>query len=265
LTETNSDAVQLKYLAERLTELLRLRTLPIGMKLFETGEEMAQVPGLRNPREGRHFTMCQLVTQVRMSGVTLGIRHENVLPNSNCGGVVGLNVPSDEFISGREMNGVWFANVEAAGEHQAKMPRVPPGRYRGLAASPLRMARLDPPDICLFYATPGQMILFINGLQHGNYRRYDFSITGESACADSWGRALKTRETSLSIPCYAEHRYGGVADDELLMACPPGEFARGIEGLERLHKSGLRYPITPYSAAADPAEVLSASYGADKA
>ena len=40
-------------------------------------------------------------------------------------------------------------------------------------------------------------------------------ICCESACADSWGHALKTREVSLSIPCYAERRYGGVADDEI--------------------------------------------------
>ncbi len=67
------------------------------------------------------------------------------------------------------------------------------------------------------------MILFINGLQWRNYQRYDFSITGESACADSWGSALKNRKVSLSIPCYAERRYGGVADDEMLMACPPAD------------------------------------------
>ena len=97
------------------------------------------------------------------------------------------------------------------------------GALSRLVVSPLRSARLDPPDICLFYANPAQMILFINGLQWRSYRRYDFSITGESACADSWGHALKTREVSLSIPCYAERRYGGVADDEMLMACPPDD------------------------------------------
>src|SRR3546814_16229046 len=117
-----------------------------------------------------------------------------------------------------------------------------------MAGSPLRSGRLDPPDVCLFYATPGQMILFINGLQHRSYRRYDFQVTGESACADSWGRALATRETSLSIPCYAERRYGGVADDELLMACPPAEFVRGGEGLQALAKNGLRYPYPTYGA-----------------
>ena len=31
------------------------------------------------------------------------------------------------------------------------------------------------------------MIYFINGLQFHRYRRYDFTVTGESACADSWG------------------------------------------------------------------------------
>ena len=43
---------------------------------------------------------------------------------------------------------------------------------------------------------------------------FDWSVVGELACADSWGRALKTRTPSLSIPCFAERRYGGVLDDE---------------------------------------------------
>jgi uncharacterized protein (DUF169 family) len=107
------------------------------------------------------------------------------------------------------------------------------------------------------------MILFINGLQWKSYKRYDFSITGESACADSWGHALKTRSVSLSIPCYAERRYGGVADDEMLMALPPADLARAVEGLIGLGKAGLRYPIMPYGPQADPGEGMAKSY-ADK-
>jgi uncharacterized protein (DUF169 family) len=54
---------------------------------------------------------------------------------------------------------------------------------------------------------------------------------GESACADSWGRALKTGEPSVSIPCYAERKFGGVQDDELLIALPPSFLPKAIEGL----------------------------------
>ncbi len=130
-----------------------------------------------------------------------------------------------------------------------------------MVVSPLRSARLDDPDVVLFYGTPGQTILFVNGLQWKRYKRYDMTITGESACSDSWGRALATGETSISIPCYAERRYGGVADDEMLLAMPPAEFARGIEGLQGLGKVGLRYPIPPWGAQADPSEGMSVSYG----
>jgi uncharacterized protein (DUF169 family) len=255
------DAAALRELAQELTELLRLRTLPIGMKLFEDPAALDAIPGLRRPRPGAQFSTCQLVTQARVAGLTLGIVHDNLRPFSNCGGIVGLNKPDDSYLSGKRMTGVWFENQEAAHRHQQEMPRVPHGRYNALAVAPLRAGRLDPPDICLFYATPGQMILFINGLQWKSYRRYDFTITGESACADSWGRALKTRETSLSIPCYAERRYGGVADDELLMALPPAELARAVAGLKGLAKAGLRYPIPPYGAFADPAEGMAKSYG----
>jgi len=255
----NSD-VDVVGLAEKLVLLLKLRTLPIGMKLFEDVAEMERVPGLRRPTAGAHFTTCQMVTQSRIAGLTLGITHDNVPAFSNCGGVVGLNEPSEQFLSGSRMKGVWFENREAAVAHQAQMPRVPAGRHHGLVVSPLRTGRLNPPDICLFYANPAQMILFFNGLQWKTYRRYDFSITGESACADSWGHALKTREVSLSIPCFAERRYGGVADDELLLACPPADLARGVQGLEGLDRAGLRYPIMPYGPQNDPAMGLSRSY-----
>jgi len=259
-TRTELDGKTIAELAEQLSTLLRLRTFPIGMKLFADLDEMAQVPGLRRPAKGKIYSTCQLVTQARMAGFTLGITTDNIPSFSSCSSVIGLDAPGEIYTSGRKMEGVWFENREAAAAHQAGMSRVPPGTYHGLVVSPLRSARLDPPDICLFYANPAQMILFINGLQWKNYRRYDFSITGESACADSWGHALKTREVSLSIPCYAERRYGAVADDELLMACPPEDLQRGVIGLQGLSKSGLRYPIMPYGPQVEPAEGMAKSY-----
>ncbi len=194
------DGKAIAELAEQLNQLLHLRTFPIGMKLFEDLDAMANVPGLRRPPRGKTFSTCQLVTQARMAGFTLGITTENIPSFSSCSSVIGLDAPGEIYTSGRKMEGVWFENREAAAAHQAGMPRVPPGRYHGMVVSPLRTARLDPPDICLFYGNPAQMILFINGLQWRSYRRYDFSITGESACADSWGHALKTREVSAVDP-----------------------------------------------------------------
>jgi len=159
------------------------------------------------------------------------------------------------------MVGVWYSTPEDSAAHQASMTTVPDGQYQALAVSPLGAGRLTPPDIALFYATPGAMMYFINGLQWAGYKRFDWSVVGESACADSWGRALKKREPSLSIPCFAERRYGGVLDDELLMALPPKYLPRAIAGMERLSANGLRYPIPQYGIQSDARAGLAKSYG----
>src|SRR3546814_8120766 len=45
-------AQELKDLAAKLQDLLKIRTLPIGMKQFETVEAMEKIPGLRRPKAG---------------------------------------------------------------------------------------------------------------------------------------------------------------------------------------------------------------------
>ena len=81
-----------------------------------------------------------------------------------------------------------------------------------------------------------------------------------SACADSWGRALRTREPSLSIPCFAERRYGGVLDDEMLMALPPEHLPKAIAGIEQLAKNGFRYPFPQYGIQQDVRDGMAVSY-----
>src|SRR5258708_4140355 len=132
------------------------------------------------------------------------------LVGTQCRAVVGLGNAKDKaWRSGQHMVGVWYSSGEDASAHQAAMACVPDGQYEALAISPLASGRLDPPDIALFYATPGAMMYFINGMQWAGYQRFDWSIVGESACADAWGRALQTREPSRAIPCCAERRCGG--------------------------------------------------------
>lgn len=244
-------------LAAELERLLRLRAVPFGMKLYATREEMEAVPRIRRPKSVH--TLDQVVAQAARLGWTVGVTAED-LAGEQCRSVVGLGGQDDKWRSGQHMVGVWFATLEDAGRHQAAMNLVPKGRYAALAVSPLAQGRLDPPDIVLFYATPGAMIYFINGLQWSGYKRLDWSVVGESSCADSWGRALATREPSLSIPCFAERRYGGVLDDELLMALPPAKLEQAIAGMQALAKNGFRYPFPQYGIQQDVRAGMAVSY-----
>ena len=240
-----------------LNRLLRLRTTPIGMKLFARVADMEAIPKIRRPTE--IHTTDQIVGQAARNGWTVGITAKDLV-GAQCTTVIGLTPRSEEWLAGKSMAGVWYENPLEASAHQHAMDVVPFGKYEAMAVSPLASGRLDPPDICLVYATPAQMILFINGLQWTGYRKLEWSCVGESACADSWGRALATGEPSLSIPCFAERRYGGVMEDELLMALPPKFLPKIIAGLEQLSKNGLRYPIAPYGVNNDARAGMGVSY-----
>ncbi len=241
-----------------LNRFLRLRTTPIGMKLYESVAEMEAVPRIRRP--GAVHTTDQIVGQACRNGWTVGITAADLV-GAQCSTVIGLHPRSDDWLSGEHMAGVWFETVEDSSRHQRAMDVVDYGRYEAMAVSPLANGRLDPPDIALVYATPAQMILFINGLQWTGFNKLNWSCVGESACADSWGRALRTGEPSLSIPCFAERRYGGVMEDELLMAIPPGYLPKVIDGLDHLSRNGLRYPIAPYGVNNDARAGMGVSYG----
>ena len=249
---------ELASISGELEQLLRLRSIVFAMQLFERREDMEAIPRIRRPKAVH--TLDQIVGQASRLGWTVGVTSEDLV-GAQCRAVVGLGAAkTDAWLSGAHMKGVWYQSLEDAGAHQRAMHCVPDGQYEALAVGPLAAGKLTRPDIALFYATPGAMIYFINGLQWSGYKRFDWSVVGESACADSWGRALSTRLPSLSIPCFAERRYGGVLDDEMLMACPPEYLTKAIEGMQALSKNGFRYPFPQYGVQQDVRAGMAVSY-----
>ena len=241
-----------------LEQLLKLRSIPFGMKLYERRADMEAVPRIRRPQHVH--TLDQLVGQAARLGWTVGITAEDLV-GSQCRAVVGLGAAkTPEWKSGRHMTGVWFETIEDATAHQAAMHCVPDGQFEALAIGPLAAAKIADFDIALFYGTPGAMMYFINGLQWSGYKSFDWGVVGESACADSWGRALTKREPSLSIPCFAERRYGGVLDDEMLMATPPEHLEKAIAGMQALAKNGFRYTFPQYGIQNDVRDGMARSY-----
>lgn len=47
-----------------------------------------------------------------------------------------------------------------------------------------------------------------------------------------------------AIPCFAERRYGGVLDDQMLMTLPPEYLHKAIDGMNAFSNNGLRYPFS---------------------
>jgi uncharacterized protein (DUF169 family) len=155
-------------IVDDLNRLVRLKTAPVGLSRFETIAEMEAVPKMRRP-DGIH-TFDQVVAMAARLGWTVGATADDFVLKQ-CAAVIGLVPRDEEWLTGRPLAGVWFATIEDSSAHQRSMDTAPYAAHAGVVVSPLASGRLDPPDVVLIYATPGQMILLINGLQWSGYRK----------------------------------------------------------------------------------------------
>ena len=142
----------LAAMAADLNSLLRLKTTVIGMKMFASVEEMTAIPKIRRP--SAIHTTDQIVSMASRLGWTVGITSDDLV-GAQCRAVIGLAPQDEKWLAGEAYVGVWHGTAEDARKRQQALDVVPFGRYQALAVSPLTSGRLNPPDICLVYATPG--------------------------------------------------------------------------------------------------------------
>ena len=154
-------------MAADLNALLRLKTTVIGMKMFARVEEMTAIPKIRRPTA--IHTTDQIVSMASRLGWTVGITAEDLV-GTQCRAVIGLAPQDESWLAGQSYVGVWHGTAEDARKRQEALDVVAFGQYQAMAVSPVTSGRLNPPDICLVYATPGQMIILINGLQYTGYK-----------------------------------------------------------------------------------------------
>ncbi|MHB1125638.1 MAG: DUF169 domain-containing protein [Bacillota bacterium] len=238
-----------------LHKYLRLRTMPLAYKLLDKAAELEGYGRLRRPTwKG---TMCQIVTVARTYGWSVGVTLDD-LSFPNCGAVTGLCEMPEKALDGTMFHEVWFKTQEDGRKHMAAMPRIP-AKFEALVVAPLEKGTVEP-DIILVFGTPAQMIRLIAGVQWENYERLEFFCMGETACADSIAQCYLSQKPSLAIPCFGERRFGGVMEDELVMALPPQDIPKILEGLRATNEAGIRYPIPPYGSAVSPAAGMPQKY-----
>lgn len=248
-----------KDAAEEIQKSVRLRTYPLGLKFFEKAEDMQQVPKIRLWPQKLSF--CQLVTLARTSGWTLGLTAQS-LGMPACLFMLGLApLPEEGVLDGQSSVGVWMKNQDDAARYQQALPRIPYGRHKAVALSPLTSDRLEEPDLALIYGAPGQLHLLMNALQWEDYQRLNFYFTGEGSCADSLVECYTNHKPYLSVPCYGQRRFGHVQEDELELVVPPGQLPKMVDGLNNLRRAGTAsYPIVNYGPMVSPLPVITSVY-----
>src|ERR1700735_5902200 len=166
--QTSSETYDPAGMVSDLNNLLRLKTTVIGLKMFAAVEEMTAIPKIRRPTA--IHTTDQIVSVASRLGWTVGITGDDLV-GAQCRAVIGLGPQDEKWRAGANYVGVWHGTAEDARKRQEALDVVAFGQYQAMAVRPVASGRLNPPDICLVYATPGQMIILINGLQYSGHTK----------------------------------------------------------------------------------------------
>jgi uncharacterized protein (DUF169 family) len=242
--------------SESIKSSLKLRSEPIAFRRLEDAAELEGMEGVIRWTAGAVF--CQIPFMARVGKLTVAVTGEDKL-NYRCKRIHGL-IPSRESDVDAEcaqLSRTWFPSPEEAMKQQKDYPVVPPGH--AIVAAPLDKATFEP-DMVMIFGNPAQIMMLLCGMQKVRYELFEFTFIGEGACMDSFGRYYATGKTSVAIPCYGERAMGQVADDEIVVALPPGELDRAIEGLAILAKVGFGYPVSNIGGFTDPLPFLGQVY-----
>jgi len=232
-----------KDVSDQIEKLLRLRTFPVGIKLFEDISSLDAIKNLRSPK--RKALICQMMTLARTTGWTMGVTLDGLLRGSPCAAMIGFDERREIVKDGTYRSIVWFESKEEGRKCEESFPHLPTGKYKAMVLGPISSNKFEP-DIVVLYGTPAQMILVINAIQWKDYERLTFHCVGESSCADYIAECYLSNKPSLTIPCFGERVYGHAQEEEMVIAIPSDQMEKMLNGLIGLHKRGVRYPI-PYS------------------
>jgi len=245
-------------LGTELENTLRLKTKIIAYRRLEKAEELDTIKNV--VRIDHFFTFCQIPFMVRVNGITVGITKDDKV-NPRCTRLFGLRPATEKSMNAEAamLSTTWFRSPEEGLQQQRDYYRIPVGG--AIVLAPLTKQKFEP-EVLLIYGNPAQIMMLMCGLQKMKYERFSFSFIGEGACSDSLAQCYITGKPALSIPCYGERAIGGVSDDEVVIALPPGELERAISGLKELQKIGFRYPISFIGPLLDPTPMLTGIYPA---
>jgi uncharacterized protein (DUF169 family) len=159
--------------------------------------------------------------------------------------VFGFEERNDYYTSGSLADGMYASCKEAGARFEDALAKYDLGEYEYVVAGPLGRVNYIP-DTVLVYGNSAQVLRLLNATlyKRGGSIKSDFSGRGD--CADIVIKGKKTGEPQVILPCYGDRIFGMTADDEMAFTFPFDRGAEIVEGLEKTHAGGIRYPVPIY-------------------
>lgn len=225
----------------QLEKYLRVHTFPLGIKSLKAGEPLPDKAKIPLKHLGVKVAVCQAISIARRYGWTMALSGADVsCPIAKA--VFGFEERNEYYSSGTLAEGMYASCKEAGAQFEAALEKYERNEYSHLVAGPLGRVNFVP-DTVLVYGNSAQVLRLLNAClyKRGGSIKSDFSGRGD--CSDIVIKGKKTGEPQVILPCYGDRVFGMTADDEMAFTFPFTMGEEVVEGLEKTHAGGIRYPI----------------------
>jgi uncharacterized protein (DUF169 family) len=224
-----------------LEKHLRVASFPVALKTLAPGEPLPDK--VKRPARdlGVKVAICQAIGFARRYGWALAAAGDDVsCPIARA--VFGFEERNDYYTSGALADGMYASCRDAGARFEEALPKYAPGECGHVVAAPLSRATFTPETV-LVYGNSAQVLRLLNAClwKRGGAMRCEASGRGD--CADIVIRGHQTKEPQLVLPCYGDRIFGMTQDDEMAFTFPFARAEEVVEGLEKTHAGGVRYPI----------------------
>ncbi len=231
-------------LAKHLDSHLRIATFPVGIKTLAPGDPLPEKVKKPSQHMGVKVAICQALSFARRYGWTLAVSGEDVsCPIAKA--AFGFEERNEYYTSGALADGMYAACREAAARFEDALAKYAPNECGHVVAGPLSRISYVP-DTVLVYGNPAQVLRLLNACLYKKGGSLKSEFSGRGDCTDIVIRGRQTGEPQMILPCYGDRIFGMAADDEMAFTFPFSLAEEVVEGLEKTHAGGIRYPIPIY-------------------
>jgi uncharacterized protein (DUF169 family) len=208
-------------------------------------ESEADIPsGFTKPLEdlGHHLSLCQALAMARRKGTALAVFKRDMWCFEPVIGLGFQEAPPD-FLAGRNRYPETAQTLEAGRNWAKAFPRLPAGRYRGIAIAPLASVDFQP-EIVIVYCDTHQLTALLIAVEWIDGRSVMPKMSGHAACVNSIVPIMQGQRFNVTSPCYGDISIAMAESNEMIFSMGSGETAKLLEGLAYLQGTENGVPVS---------------------
>jgi uncharacterized protein (DUF169 family) len=221
-------------LGQELTKLLRLKILPLGVKLFE---KIGDIPKDFEVTD-RMWALCAVIGMARYYEKPIATTKDTATGCAMGGVSLGFYDPPPSIADGSRNAGIWAENKEAAKKLVENMNPIKRGQFEAVGFAPLNIMSVEP-DVVQVWGTPVQVLALVYANSWDGSNNIELSTSGHGAsCYEVLTVPYNTGRPRLAIADIGDRRFAYAADDEMIMGIPIDHLERLVSNLKKTYYQG---------------------------